>query len=123
MGYFMVRITVPAEYPSVPPKMSFLTPIIHPNIHIKTGEVCLDVLKDQWTPIWSLESACRAVIAMLGMPEADSPLNCDAGNMIRAGDLRGYASLAYMVTIEYASDVDAAKNRFFSSALLDLKFA
>src|SRR5262249_50431857 len=44
-----------------------------------TGEICLDILKDAWTPIWTLESACRAIIALLSHPAADSPLNCDAG--------------------------------------------
>ena len=33
---------------------------------------------------------------------ADSPLNCDAGNLLRGGDVRGYASLARMYTLEHA---------------------
>ncbi len=32
----------------------------------------------------------------------DSPLNCDAGNLLRARDTRGYNSLARMYTIEHA---------------------
>jgi peroxin-4 len=32
----------------------------------------------------------------------DSPLNCDAGNLLRGGDVRGYAALAHMYTVEYA---------------------
>ena len=31
----------------------------------------------------------------------DSPLNCDAGNLLRAGDIRGYNALARMYTMEY----------------------
>ena len=31
-------------------------------------------------------------------PEADSSLNCDCGNLIRSGDLRGYRSMARMYT-------------------------
>jgi ubiquitin-protein ligase len=49
------------------------------------GEICLDILKDAWTPIWTLESTCRAIIFLLGSPAPDSPLNCDAGNLLRAG--------------------------------------
>ncbi len=35
-------------------------------------------------------------------PAADSPLNCDAGNLLRSGDVRGYNSMARMFTVEHA---------------------
>ena len=35
-------------------------------------------------------------------PAPDSPLNCDAGNLLRAGDERGYNSLARMYSVEAA---------------------
>ena len=68
----------------------------------QTGEICLDILKREWSPAWSLQSACRAIVSLLNDPAADSPLNCDAGNMIRAGDLRAYNSVAKMYCIEHA---------------------
>jgi peroxin-4 len=111
-GVFLVRVSVPQDYPSSPPKLVFLTPIIHPNIHLRTGEVCLDILKDQWTPVWSIDSACRAVVAMLAAPQEDSPLNCDAGNMLREGDKRGYNAIANMVTKEFATNWADAKLKF-----------
>lgn len=52
---------------------------------------------------WTLESICRAIISLLDVPDASSPLNCDAGNLIRAGDMTGFNNLARMYTIEYAS--------------------
>lgn len=84
----------------------FVTKVFHPNVHFKTGEICLDVLKDTWTPIYTLESTCRTIISLLACPEASSPLNCDAGNLIRAGDQVGYESMARMYTLEYAEMVD-----------------
>jgi ubiquitin-protein ligase len=66
------------------------------------GDICLDVLKDGWSPVWTLESVGRAIIVLLSNPEASSPLNCDAGNLIRAGDMRGFLSLARMYTLEHA---------------------
>lgn len=75
---------------------------------LQTGEICLDILKAAWTPVWSLETTCRAIMALLAHPEASSPLNCDAGNLVRAGDLRGYWSLARMYTLEYGEPLAPA---------------
>lgn len=69
---------------------------------IKSGEICLDILKKEWSPIWTLESAVRAVITLLAYPEAGSPLNCDAGNLIRSGDMIGFNSLARMYSMDEA---------------------
>jgi len=97
-GTFLVQLDVQESYPLQAPKARFITKIFHPNIHFKTGEVCLDILKAAWTPAWTLQSVCRAIIALLSNPEADSPLNCDAGNLIRNGDTRGFNSMARMYT-------------------------
>ncbi|KAA8497209.1 Protein PEROXIN-4 [Porphyridium purpureum] len=102
-GHFMLDIMIPSSYPMSPPNIRFATKIFHPNVHAKTGEICLDILKTAWSPAWTLQSTCRAIIVLLSHPEADSPLNCDAGNLIRAGDARGFGSVARMYTMLYAS--------------------
>ena len=79
-GTFTLAIRCAPNYPLAPPSVTFVTPIFHPNVLFKTGEICLDILKaDSWTPAWTLQSVCRAVVALLSHPEADSPLNCDCG--------------------------------------------
>eukprot|EP00826_Nyctotherus_ovalis_P040168 TRINITY_DN3925_c0_g1_i11.p2 TRINITY_DN3925_c0_g1~~TRINITY_DN3925_c0_g1_i11.p2 ORF type:complete len:160 (-),score=22.52 TRINITY_DN3925_c0_g1_i11:165-644(-) len=100
--YFELDFRIPPDYPMSPPQVKFLTKVFHPNVHWETGEICLDILKaDTWTPAWTLESVCRAIINLLSDPNADSPLNCDCGNLIRGGDMRGYKSMALMYTIEH----------------------
>ncbi|KAF2074393.1 hypothetical protein CYY_004289 [Polysphondylium violaceum] len=102
-GKFELDIKVPSNYPLQPPTIKFVTKIFHPNIHFKTGEICLDLLKTSWSAIYTLQSVCRSIIALLSLPEADSPLNCDAGNLIRNGDTKGHDSLAKMYTRVFAS--------------------
>lgn len=91
------------SYPISPPEISFQTEIFHPNIHLLSGEICLDILKSHWTPAWSLSLACQALIVLLGNPEPSSPLNCDAGNLLRNCDFRGYSSLVYCISNDYYS--------------------
>ena len=101
-GTFELDIKVQNTYPINPPEITFLTKVFHPNIHYTSGEICLDILKKEWSPAWTLEAACRAIIALLAQPDAESPLNCDAGNMIRNGDQIAFDSLARMYVVEYA---------------------
>ncbi|KID91148.1 ubiquitin-conjugating enzyme E2 4 [Metarhizium guizhouense ARSEF 977] len=71
------------------PKMRFVTPIVHPNIALQTGEICLDLLKDAWTPAYSVLECVRAVRMLLSCPETDSPLNVDVAALLRGGDVVG----------------------------------
>ncbi|XP_020887885.1 protein PEROXIN-4 isoform X2 [Arabidopsis lyrata subsp. lyrata] len=82
-GVFQLAFAVPEPYPLQPPQ---------------TGEICLDILKNAWSPAWTLQSVCRAIIALMAHPEPDSPLNCDSGNLLRSGDVRGFNSMARMYT-------------------------
>ncbi|KAI8848937.1 ubiquitin-conjugating enzyme E2 [Chytridium lagenaria] len=97
-GRFELEIQIPQSYPIHPPTIRFKTKICHPNIHWRTGEICLDLLKTAWSPAWTLQAACLAIGVLLTTPEPDSPLNCDAANLLRCGDERGYNSLVQMYT-------------------------
>ncbi len=101
-GVFRLSIQCGTDYPLAPPTITFDTKIFHPNVHFDKGDVCLDILKKEWSPAWGLQAACRAVLALLSDPDADSPLNCDAGNMIRNGDMAAFWTTAEMYTVENA---------------------
>ncbi|KAI9297422.1 PEROXIN-4-like protein [Neoconidiobolus thromboides FSU 785] len=110
-GLFKLSITIPSQYPMAPPKFEFLTKICHPNIHFKTGEICLDILKNSWSPAWTLQTICTAISLLLVNPEPSSPLNCDAANLLRDNDILGYTSLVRMYTELYAMDHNKKSNQ------------
>jgi peroxin-4 len=68
---FRLLINIDDDYPIAPPKLKFLTKIFHPNVLFSTGEICLDILKKEWSPVWNIQSACRAVVALLADPAPD----------------------------------------------------
>ncbi|KAJ1891163.1 E2 ubiquitin-protein ligase peroxin 4 [Kickxella alabastrina] len=103
-GTFVIHIDIPEQYPIKPPTLTFVTPVCHPNVHFETGEICLDILKAQWSPAWTLASTCLAIHVLLANPEPSSPLNCDAANLLRCGDILGYNSLIRLYTRMFAQD-------------------
>ncbi|OTB06630.1 hypothetical protein M426DRAFT_54809 [Hypoxylon sp. CI-4A] len=88
-GRWLLDISIPASYPLQPPKIAFRTPIVHPNIALQNGEICLDLLKEAWTPAYSVLECVRAVRMLLSCPETDSPLNVDVAALMRSGDAFG----------------------------------
>ncbi|KAG6009511.1 hypothetical protein E4U21_002147 [Claviceps maximensis] len=107
-GRWLLSISIPASYPLQPPRLRFLTPIVHPNIAFSDGEICLDLLKDAWTPAYSVLECVRAVRMLLSCPETDSPLNVDAAALLRGGDVVGTRRLVECWCADEAGRYDGA---------------
>eukprot|EP00540_Astrosyne_radiata_P024013 CAMPEP_0116858638 /NCGR_PEP_ID=MMETSP0418-20121206/21294_1 /TAXON_ID=1158023 /ORGANISM="Astrosyne radiata, Strain 13vi08-1A" /LENGTH=195 /DNA_ID=CAMNT_0004492603 /DNA_START=155 /DNA_END=742 /DNA_ORIENTATION=+ len=80
-GVFTIQISVPQQYPFEPPKMKFETKIWHPNISSQTGAICLDILKDQWSPALTIKTALLSLQALLCSPEPGDPQDAEVAKM------------------------------------------
>lgn len=125
-GLWKLDINVPDNYPHAPPEIKFRTPICHPNVSIKvgltqalalvdyipkpdltvlqTGEICLDLFKSSWTPMYTIATTLNSVHMLLTTPEPDSPLNVDIAQLYRQGDLVGADALIRYYTETYRWD-------------------
>ncbi|OJD30600.1 ubiquitin-conjugating enzyme [Diplodia corticola] len=97
-GRWLLDIRIPQTYPLAAPEVKFVTPICHPNVHFKTGEICLDTLKAAWSPAFTVSTTMTSVHQLLTSAEPDSPLNIDIAQLLRQGDIVGYESLIRFYT-------------------------
>ncbi|DBA73042.1 hypothetical protein WJX79_007875 [Trebouxia sp. C0005] len=72
-GAFKLELFLPEDYPMAAPKVRFLTKIYHPNID-KLGRICLDILKDKWSPALQIRTVLLSIQALLSAPNPDDPL-------------------------------------------------
>ena len=74
-GVFVVDIVIPSQYPFEPPKMRFETKMWHPNVSSQTGAICLDILKDKWSPALQIRTVLLSIQALLSAPNPEDPLD------------------------------------------------
>ena len=82
-GKFVFDFKVPKTYPHDPPKVQCETTVFHPNIDME-GHVCLNILREDWKPVLTIQSVIMGLQFLMLEPNADDPLNKDARRPPRA---------------------------------------
>jgi len=81
-GLFFLDVDFPTDYPFKPPKLRFTTSIFHMNISDK-GEICLDIIKDKWSPGFSIKKVLQDVMTLVEHPNLESPLRSDIAKLYK----------------------------------------
>jgi len=99
-GTFKAELLLTDDYPMTAPKVVFNTKIYHPNID-NLGRICLDILKDKWSPALQIRSVLLSIQALLSSPNPDDPLNTDAAKHWKT-DENGALKKAKETTAKFA---------------------
>ena len=83
-GEWNISISFPKNYPYKSPSMGFVDKIYHPNVDYHSGSICLNVLNEDWQPIYTLDHVIGTFLPqLLTYPNPDDPLNCDAAKLYK----------------------------------------
>ena len=63
-GVFKLKIVLPEDYPMKAPDVKFVTRIHHPNVRA-TGEICMDILQENWSPVINIRTILVSIQSTL----------------------------------------------------------
>lgn len=106
-GRFMVKLVLGRDYPQAPPKGYFLTKIYHPNVEPRTGAICVNTLKKDWSEDMGIAHILKVVWCLLVYPFPESSLNDEAGKLFLES-FDSYAAKARLLTKVHAMSSSAA---------------
>lgn len=81
-GSFVFTFTINQNFPHEPPKVKCTQKIYHPNIDLE-GNVCLNILREDWKPVLNLNAVIVGMQFLFLEPNASDPLNKEAADDLR----------------------------------------
>lgn len=87
-GVYSLRLTFNEQYPEKPPRVRFTAEMFHPNVYTD-GTLCLDIIQDKWSPIYTVNTILTSIQSLLTDPNPSSPANPEAAQLYNA-DMDAY---------------------------------
>jgi len=81
-GTFKLSLEFNEDYPNKPPTVRFLSKMFHPNVYAD-GSICLDILQNQWSPIYDIAAILTSIQSLLTDPNPNSPANNEAARLFQ----------------------------------------
>ncbi|KAG8461223.1 hypothetical protein KFE25_002412 [Diacronema lutheri] len=79
-GTFRLQLEFTEDYPNKAPTVKFVTKLFHPNVYAD-GSICLDILQNQWSPIYDISAILTSIQSLLCDPNPNSPANSEAARL------------------------------------------
>lgn len=95
-GTFKLLLTFTEEYPNKPPTVVFESEMFHPNVY-GDGNICLDILQNQWSPIYDIAAILTSIQSLLCDPNPNSPANSEAAKLFSENKREYYRKVVQVV--------------------------
>lgn len=82
-GRFNFSFAINQNFPHDPPKVKCTQKIYHPNIDLE-GNVCLNILREDWKPVLNLNAVIVGLQFLFLEPNASDPLNKEAAEDLKS---------------------------------------